>query len=207
LLLALKETAGVPGPPLVLTAGSPPAVLLRPVATRPEHIRAADAAALTAWRNKFVQAFLTEFDATPEQTTRWLTQVVGPHAGKILFMLDDPAGRTFAYMGLDFIDWEKSTGEADAIVRGGEAAAGTMKLALETLLTWAKGALGLRTLGVRFRSDNTALVFYRKVGFVEQWREPLRHAREGNMIRWVPDAGVTNPQVELVHMLWSPGAG
>jgi hypothetical protein len=125
----------------------------------------------------------------------WLTQVVGPNAGKILFMLDDPAGRTFAYMGLDFIDWEKSTGEADAIVRGGEAPAGTMKLALETLLTWAKGALGLRTLGVRVRSDNTSLVFYRKVGFVEQRREPLRSTGEGNMIRWVSDPSVKNPRL------------
>jgi hypothetical protein len=174
------------------------------VATRSEYVRPADVAVLTAWRNRFVRAFLTEFEATPEQTTRWLTQTVGPNPGKILFMLDDLAGKTFAYMGLDFIDWMRSTGEADAIVRGGEAPAGTMKLALETLMAWANGALGLRTLGVRVRSDNTALSFYQRVGFIEQWREPLRQAQEPNMTRWVPDPSVKNPQVELVHMLWSP---
>lgn len=159
---------------------------------------------LTEWRNRFVQAFLTEFEATESRTARWLAEVVGPREGKILFMVDDLNGRTFGYMGLDYIDWEQAYGEADAIVRGAEAAPGTMKRALQTLLSWARGQLGLRELGVRVRSDNTALEFYRKVGFHEMRRVPLRRLEEPQMIRWVEDASLESSKVHLVHMRWQP---
>jgi GNAT superfamily N-acetyltransferase len=172
------------------------------VSTREGRLNPADIQVLTDWRNRFVQAFLTEFQAAPERTARWLVGVVGPKENKILFMADDPEGRTWGYMGLDYIDWDRSYGEADAIVRGGEAARGTTKLALRTLLAWSKGQLGLSELGVRVRSDNTAVDFYRKVGFVEVARVPLRRVEEPGMVRWIEDASLTDAQVHLLHMSW-----
>lgn len=204
LLATLKYTAGAPGPQLVLPVGCPPVAFLRPVATRPEHLNPADVSFLTAWRNRFVQSFLTEFEATEGRTARWLTQVIGPSPDKIFFMLDDLSGRTFAYMGLYLIDWEQQTGEGDSIVRGGEAPPGVMTRALATLLLWAMTTLGLRQMGVRVRSDNPALEFYRKMGFRETHRSPLRRTEEPGLIRWVFDATVQAPEVELVHMIWNP---
>lgn len=203
LLTVLKATAGMPGPAIVIPVGCPPKAFLRPVATRKELLNPEDVRMLTEWRNRFVQAFLTEFQATESRTARWLTEVVGQAEGKILFMLDDLNGRTFGYMGLD-MNWEQAYGEADAIVRGAEAAPGTMKLALQTLLSWARGPLGLRELGVRVRSDNTALEFYRKVGFQEIRRVPLRRVEEPQMIRWVEDMSLESSKVYLVHMRWQP---
>jgi RimJ/RimL family protein N-acetyltransferase len=204
LLTAVKATAGMPGPPILIPVGAPPEAFLRPVATRKELLNSEDVHKLTEWRNQFVQAFLTEFQATKGRTAQWLTEVVGPTEGKILFMVDDLNGRPFGYMGLDYIDWEQGYGEADAVVRGSEAPSGTMKRVLLTLLRWAQGQLGLREIGVRVRSDNTALEFYRKAGFYEIRRVPLRRVEEADLVRWVEDLSVEGAVLYLAHMRWQP---
>jgi hypothetical protein len=202
LLVALKARAGVSGPGLLIPVGFPAEAFLRPVATQVDRLNRADIQALTDWRNQFVEAFLTEFRATPVRTERWLVDSVGPKANKILFMVDDLSGRTWAYMGLDYIDWNQLYGEADAIVRGGEAPAGSTKRALLTLLRWGVGQLGLRKLGVRVRSDNPAVEFYRKVGFREIHRTALRRIEEPEMIRWTEDSSLETATTHLVHMRW-----
>ena len=202
LLTVLKATAGMPGPAVVIPVSSPPEAFLRPVAVRKELLNPSDVRALTEWRNRFVHAFLTEFQAIESRTARWLVEEVWPKEGKILFMVDDLNGRTFGYMGLDYIDWGQAYGEADAIVRGADAAPETMKRALQTLLNWAIGQLGLCELGVRVRSDNTALEFYRKVGFQEVRRVQLRPIEEAGMIRWVEDETFESAKVYIVYMLW-----
>jgi RimJ/RimL family protein N-acetyltransferase len=118
-------------------------------------------------------------------------------------MVDDIYGRTFGYMGLDYIDWERGYGEADAVVRGGDAPRGTMKVALQVLLKWARGHLGLCEIGVRVKLSNMiALEFYKKVGFQEFKRVPLRKVVESDMIRWVEDPSIEKADDYLVYMLW-----
>jgi RimJ/RimL family protein N-acetyltransferase len=202
LIAVLKNTAGMPGPVVVIPVGLPPMAFLRPVAVRQELLKPNDIQVLTAWRNRFVGAFLTEFQATEERTARWLVDQVGPNDGKILFMVDDVDGRTIGYMGLDRIDWAQGSGEVDAIVRGRDAAPGLMLRCLQALIQWAKGQLGLRTIGVRVRSDNRALDFYRKVGFQEVHRTPLRAVEEPGMKRWVEDGAFKEAELHLIHMLW-----
>ena len=104
-------------------------------------------------------------------------------------MVDDLEGNTFGYIGLAFIDWDKSAGEADSVVRGARAEPGLMTEVLRTLLTWARGQLGLETIGVRVRSDNPALTFYEKFGFREIERVPLVRSERDNMIVWSEDPG------------------
>lgn len=201
LLKALKFTVA-DGPSLSIPVGKPVTAILRPISAQREYIRPTDVSYLTEWRNRFVTSFLTEFNATNEQTLRWLSSIVGPNDKKILFMLDDIDGNTFGYMGLDYIDWNRNYGEADAIVRGGRAAPGVMTLALKTLMGWAHTQLGLRTLGVRVRSDNTALNFYEKMGFVEHSRVALKKIVEGDCIRWTEDPSAKDGGISLVHMLY-----
>lgn len=205
LLTNLKSRAGAPGPALSLPVGSPVRAWLRPVATRKEFLDADDVSRLTAWRNRFVTSFLNEFVATDRQTTNWLVETVGREDNRILFMADHSDGTTFGYMGLAFIDWEKGIGEADAVVRGEEAPRGLMTGALRTLLDWAQGQLGLREVHVRVRSDNPALEFYRKFGFAEQKRVPLRRTEVPGKIIWVetPDAK-TGSEPTLVHLKLPP---
>lgn len=200
LLQALKATAGSRGPVLSIPVGSPLKALLRPVATRAEALNKEDVRRLTEWRNRFVASFLTEFEATESRTAAWLANIVGPNGNKILFMVDDLSGNTLGYMGLDYLNWEKLYGEADAIVRGGEAPPGLMTTALKTLLAWANNQLGLQSLGVRVRSDNTALEFYRKMGFRDVETIPLRRVENKEGLSWVEDPSLPAGGVSLVHM-------
>src|SRR5688500_14144938 len=160
LLVALKECAGKPGPQLMLDAGNGEA-FLRVVATRKEMQDQSDVLRLTEWRNRHVGAFLNEFVATEARTASWLSSTVGPDDSRILFMVDDAAHDTVGYMGVGFIDWSAGYGEADSIVRGIPARKGLMRLAMKSMVSWAQGQLGLGKIGVRVRSDNPALKFYR----------------------------------------------
>jgi RimJ/RimL family protein N-acetyltransferase len=189
-------------PTLCIPVGSPVEGTLRPVATRKDGLNVNDVRVLTEWRNRFVRAFLHEFEATERRTERWLTDMVGPDDTRILFMLDDPHGQTVGYMGLAYIDWEKLYGEADAIVRGRDVAPGLMTKAMRTLMNWASGQLGLQLLGVRVRSDNTALDFYRKFGFKEHRRVPLRVKQEIDGLKWDEDLSLSAGEISLVHMLF-----
>jgi hypothetical protein len=200
LLTSIKLAAGRPGPQLCLPVGSPPTAWLRPVATQNDRLNAKDIECLTQWRNRFVTAFLTEFTATEHQTARWLTGSVGSDNTRILFMVDSAEGVTFAYLGLAFIDWQERSGEADSVVRGGPAPSGTMTGAMKTLVGWARGQLGLKTIQVRVRSDNPALAFYAKLGFQEIRRVPLRSSKAPGKIVWVEDSSISPETVSLVHM-------
>ena len=198
MIRALKATAGAG---LVLPVAAP-AAWLRPVATDPARLDPADVGRLTAWRNRHVRSFLTEFEATPQRTADWLTRVVGPRDSKILFMVDEPDGRTVGYMGLDYIDWERRYGEADAIVRGEDAPRGLMRAALLTLLRWGRRSLGLERLDVRVLADNPAVEFYRKVGFVEHERIPLRRTEGPGGVAWVEDRAARDAERQLVCLTW-----
>lgn len=176
-----------------------PGYSLRAVVTRPDAIRAGDVRCLTEWRNLHVRAFLTEFVATEPRTARWLGSVLDRDPGHILFMVDDPLGDTLGYMGVGFIDWESSYGEADAIVRGGRHVPGLMMSGLRSLLRWSRDDLGLTTIGVRVLSDNPALGFYKRLGFVETTRVPLRRTVRGDDVAWVEDAAEAPASRELVH--------
>lgn len=205
LLIALKAAAGTPGAQLSIPVGKPPEALLRPVATRTEKINREDVNRLTEWRNRNVQAFLTEFVATADRTTRWLLETVGPNEGKIIFMVDALEGHTCGFMGLDFIDWKDRSGEVDAVVSGGSSPRGLMKLALRALISWATHQLALDRIGVRVRSDNSALKFYQKVGFREVERVPLKRVSREDCVLWMEDKHVKTPDLYLVHLLYDNG--
>lgn len=202
LLVALKQTTAGDGPVLKLVVGHPPIAVLRPLPSRGEHLLDGDVERLTQWRNDHVRSFLTEFVASRERTRKWLVSAVGPRDDKILFMLDDVSGQTFGYMGLDFIDWAAGYGEADAIVKGGAAPKGTMFQCLRLLLLWAHRQLGLEQLGVRVRSDNPAVDFYKKLGFAEEKRVALEAGLVDGETHWqqIPSNRPDESPISLVHM-------
>lgn len=202
LLAALKAAAGAPGANLAIPVGQPPLAVLRPLASRRDWLAPEDVRRISEWRNRYVTHFMTEFHATDERTTHWLTEFVAPSDRKILFMVDLAQGDTVGQIGIDFIDWEAGYGEADAIIRGGDSPKGLMKQALRTALSWAVAQLGLTQLGVRVRSDNSALDFYRKVGFVEQKRVPMRRTEEPGMVRWIEDPDCQDASAGLVYMTY-----
>ena len=187
-------------PQRTIPVGEPVQAVLRPVATAEGTINPEDVRALTAWRNRFVTSFLTQFEATEERTERWLKEVVGPDPDRILFMLDDTRGRTIGYLGLAFIEWEERTGEADHFVRGVDDMPGIMKKAAFALFRWAHRELGLTgSLTARIRWDNPSLPFFLKIS-AENKRVPLRAIDEPDMRRWVEDESLTSSPAGLVYI-------
>lgn len=200
LFAAIKQTARAGQPGLVLPVGQPLAAVIRPIATVPGHTDALDVQLMTDWRNRHVKSFLTEFVSTPERTLAWLTGAVHENQGKMLFMVDTPDGEPVGHVGLGFIDWHRGYGEADAIVSGGESPPGLMKTSLLVLMQWARDALGLQTLSVRVRSDNTAVDFYRKVGFREYKRVPIVASTVCGGVEWNEDPLAKEASAGLVYM-------
>lgn len=200
LIASIKASAAVDNVGVVIPVGRPVVAMLRPIPTRPGCISQSDLELLSEWRNRYVKSFLTEFSAHASRTERWLVDFVHANPSKLLFMVENLDGEPLGHIGIDFIDWEAGYGEADAIVSGGASPRGLMKEALQTMLAWAGDQLGLTRLAVRVRSDNTALEFYRKVGFVEQKRVPLNVERTQDMVRWYEDPTLANAQASLVYM-------
>jgi RimJ/RimL family protein N-acetyltransferase len=195
----LKKSAGS-AIELVLPLGKPVEALLRPIATEKNKINSEDVRLLSEWRNTFVKSFLTEFHAHDERTTSWLTNAVANDPGKLMFMIDTLNGVSVGHVGLGFINWETGYVEADAIVRGRDARKGLMKDALRLLLSWASESLGLDKAWVRVRSDNPAVHFYEKVGFVERKRVSLSLKKEGNTLIWYEDHDKGEDGPALVYM-------
>jgi perosamine synthetase len=159
---------------------------------------------LTAWRNRTPRSFQTEFEATVDRTRRWLRERVSSDDSRILFMIEDTE-RPIGYVGVGFIDWHARAGEADSVVRGESTYPGLMTAALRTLLNWARTDLGLDRFMVRVLADNPALSFYRKFGFVEVGRTPLKSVQHADCLAWEPCAAVDGER-ELVHMELRSGA-
>jgi RimJ/RimL family protein N-acetyltransferase len=203
LLRALKDATTAGTPALVLPVGEPVRALLRPIATVPGATDPIDVRLLGEWRNRYVKSFLTEFVAHDARTVDWLTNSIHQNDGKLLFMLDSLDGARLGHLGLGFIDWDAGYGEADAIVSGGASPPGLMKLALQTLLCWARDQLGLERLAVRVRSDNPAVAFYEKVGFREWQRVPLAARRGAESTEWVEDPSLAHSEASLVYMRYS----
>jgi GNAT superfamily N-acetyltransferase len=152
-----------------------------------------------------VKAFLTEFVATQERTAAWLASTVGPDSGRILFLLRDDRGAAFGACGLAFIDWTAGSFELDGVTRGSEVAPGGMSAGLRTLIGWAAGQLGLRLPLVRVLADNEhALEFYRRLGFNETYRLPLRRVEESGLVRWEVDSADDAGYRQLVYMRMEP---
>lgn len=202
-LMLLKDLAGAPGPQLGLKIAGFDSYFLRPIPTRRDLLIAIDITCLTNWRNRHSKAFLTEFHATEERTSKWLYENVHSDDSRILFMIEDEHCRPVGYMGIAYIDWVKSYVEADAIVSGGETPKGIMFSGLKTLMNWAKGQLGLKTVAVRVLSDNPALSFYRELGFMETRRVPLRRVDFNGFVTWTEDSSLAVTDRYLVHHLWA----
>lgn len=203
LLRQLKHSAGAHGPQLGLKIPGYEGYFIRPVATRREFLDPVDIACLTNWRNRHVNAFLTEFSATDERTARWLSDAVHTDDSRILFMIEDERRERVGYMGIAYIDWERSYVEADAIVSSGATPKGMMSAALRTVLRWARGQLGLKVVAVRVLSDNPALTFYRKLGFEETNRIPLKRVISDALASWIEDEALITSERYLVHHLWN----
>ena len=196
LFLAIKRITRPNGVQLPIPVDGFPRFFLRPVCC--DTPAPGDVACLTKWRNQYVKSFLTEFEATEDRTRNWLSQQVASDETRILFMIDSSENVTYGYVGIAHINWQTGYFEADSIVRGLPTSPGLMAASVLTLIAWAQQQLQLGGVGVRVLSDNPALAFYRKIGFVEQQRFPLRCTDSKNLRSWEIAPEISSPARELI---------
>ena len=156
--------------------------ILTPINCSPEGIDGDVVVMLTEARNSNAASFLTYFIATPERTSRWIENSVGPDSARILFSLKNlRTGTLYGYMGLAYGDSNGDRIEGDAIVRfATESLPGLMRKAFLRLVNWVKSELGIREVWVRVLSDNPATEFYKSCGFVVDKIVPLFEVRGPN---------------------------
>ena len=96
-------------------------------------------------------------------------------------------GRPVGHVGLFRFDFDGRSVEVDNIVRGEEGVApGVMQTAIAAMLDWAFDALGCEATTLRVMSDNDrAVKLYRRLGYEEIARVPLRREQEGAVVHWV----------------------
>jgi len=140
---------------------------------------------LARWRKNHERWFPSQFRVTRKGTRRWAHARLLMMPDRVLFMIEDLCARSIGHVGLYRFDYSDRSCEIDNIVRGKNDAPGIMTLALSTLIDWSRSVLQLKTLYLRVFWDNRkAIALYKRCGFKEIEKIPLKQVMEKHMVRW-----------------------
>lgn len=165
---------------------------------------AAQIAAISAWRQRAMRMFLTQFQATPENTRHYLQQLSIGEAGRLLWLILDEGGRCIGHIGLSGATAaDGGRAELDNLMRGVEGGdPALIQVAEVALLRWAFDGLGLRHIDVRVVSYNWMVVaLHEAVGFETTRQAPL-HKRSDNGVTYHDEcaAELANVRYHCTHM-------
>ena len=158
-------------------------------------------ALLARWRSDNQHAYPTRFTVTDEGTKSWLRRGVLDVPDRLLFLVLDRHGYPVGHLGFANCVNDRCVMEIDNVVRGSPTAPkGLMTAALETMLAWAHRTLWPESFALRVLEGNGhAVAFYRKRGFVECQRTPLRSEVHGDRTTLVPqNAADPQPPVDVL---------
>lgn len=135
---------------------------------------------LSKWREESSKWF-DIFKVTESGTKKWLKEQVIDIKNRILFMIETFDGTYIGHIGL-------YRGEIDNIIRGRkDILKGLMTYAINTMVKWAFSELNIDCLYVRVFSDNEkAIALYKRCGFNNIDKIPLRKIVKKESIRWEP---------------------
>lgn len=113
-------------------------------------------AQLTRWRNLAKHAFLTQFEATPERTRRWLETTVFPDSARLMFLIHS-LDRRVGQVGLR--DLTDDTVQLDNTLRGERGGApDLMLMAHVSVMEWAFAQFSLRSIYCHVFEDNAPIL-------------------------------------------------
>lgn len=149
---------------LAADADGRPISALKPIDT----VRSRDPeiiSALTRWRLRYADRFMSRFAVSEARTAKWLAQVVLACDDRILFVITGERGELVGNVGVASIDSQQA--ELDNVIRG--EARGRRRIMYFTelaLMKWIYQQLGVQRVFLRVLSDNAeALAHYAAVGF------------------------------------------
>lgn len=150
---------------------------------------------LASWRKKHNRWFPAQFEVTVKGTRKWLENLISNQRDRLLFMLETPSGMPFGHMGYFRFDFENESCEVDNIVRGRDLLPGVMTPALKSLINWAFSVLSVKTLFLKTYLDNKkAIALYKRCGFTEVKKIPLKKVVERSIVRWEEDLTLKKPK-------------
>lgn len=142
-------------------------------------------AALTLWRKKSMNNFLTQFEATIERTRKWLNEVVLKDNTRILFIIVDGAGKAVGNIGVCNIS--ENQAELDNVIRGEKVGdPGFMFFVGIAILSWLYWGMGVDSVVLHVFSNNIrAINLYSSIGFSERQRFDLRRTCDGEDVKYL----------------------
>jgi len=161
---------------------------------------------LTEWRNRHVEAYPTQFTATPESTSRWLTERLLAVPDRMLFLVTDWLGTVIGHIGFNGCINEDCLFEIDNVVRGVEdGPKGLFSKSMFVLVEWARKSLNVNGFFLRVMDDNAhAINFYERNGFVTERRIPLVREQRSEMISYREAASGEPVAKYFLRMIWAP---
>lgn len=145
---------------------------------------AAQIAAISAWRQRAMRMFLTQFTATPENTRHYLEALSIGEPGRLLWLILDERGRCIGHVGLSGATAaDGGRAELDNLMRGVEGGDPRLVHSAEVaLLRWAFEQLGLQHIDVRVVSYNWMVIaLHEEVGFQTTRQAPLHKRVDGDL--------------------------
>jgi perosamine synthetase len=160
---------------------------------------------LASWRSQSAFAFPTRFPVTHEGTATWLRRGLLDVPDRILFLVHDRFGHPVGHLGFASADSPDRSLEVDNVVRGdGGVQPGLMGAALEGLLAWGEECFRPARIHLRVFADNErAVSFYRRHGFRDGARSPLRREVAGEVVRYTPSSP-ERADAWFLGMEWRP---
>lgn len=143
-------------------------------------------ALLTKWRSEHQDAFPSQFTVTHAGTKNWGQKQLLDLPDRILFFLETLDGKPFAHLGLFRCNYQEKSCEIDNVVRGENIIPGSMTDALRALIQWVYNTLQMKQILLQVFSDNQqAIALYKRCGFVEVRKKPLKKIIEQGVIKFV----------------------
>ena len=172
--------------------------------TEDEHL----IAKLAQWRTDNAQAYPTQFPVTIAGTTSWLRSKLLDVEARILFLVLDMYGNPIGHLGFANAINDRREMEIDNVVRGiKDVHPGIMRDAMLVLLNWAQETIGPQVIYLQVMNDNMhAIEFYRKLGFKDDQKSPLRRYQEGESIEYRPlvEGDTGEPDKYFLRMVYLP---
>lgn len=137
---------------------------------------------LTDWRNANRRFFLTQFEATPERTLRWLEQEVISDKSRILFLIKTDAGVPIGHLGVLGIGTDSP--ELDNMIRGQTGGdAQLMARAEVSVIAWCFNRPAVKKICLNVFSNNWLPIgVHQSIGFKPKGIRKLTKVDDGQEV-------------------------
>lgn len=139
------------------------------------------------WRNRNREAFFTWQEFTVERTLQWIESEYAQDAGDMMFFVETTEERPMGVLALSRLHDVAGECELGRVLWGEqEGASGVMPAAVKALCSFAAKELHICRVYLEvFESNVSAVLLYRKSGFLPVWRFELCQEKSPEGVRWI----------------------